>query len=61
MKTLRVLTVVFSISTVGVLVSLGMSIYTSVSAYRERNRPLPPRAVPVPALSSEDPQAAATS
>ncbi len=47
MKTLKVLTAVFSMSTVGVVICLGVSIYTSVADYKERNRAIPPRAVPV--------------
>ena len=49
MKTLKILTGVFSASVVGIAFCLSMTIYVGVKEYQEKNQPVAPHFIPTPA------------
>jgi len=50
MKTLKILTGVFGASIIGIVLCLGMTLYTGVKDYQEKNKPVAPHAIPTPAI-----------
>jgi hypothetical protein len=48
-KRMKLMTVVFSLAVLGVVFSLGMSIYTAVRIHRETIKPVLPGSIAVPA------------
>lgn len=52
MKTLKILTGIFSAGVVGIAFCLVMTIYTGVKDYQEKNKPVAPHYIPTPATGN---------